>query len=189
MLENKGKSPYHHAPHAWRFAFCPPIPDSPQAATAIPPVKRKNNKGNTDHHISIITKALNSYNKANGDLDYEFVGGTRISTIDEFGSTYHHCNFLVFSPTTRTIHLFFAEFDANTQDERGVHAFCPILLRRKEFGICYGCGLVHPRTEDYVAGRSNIWTHYGEEEEDFDSRISVYSFSNMSTYFMFWSVF
>ncbi len=88
MLENKGKSPYHHAPHAWRFAFCPPIPDSPQAATAIPPVKRKNNKGNTDQHISIIKKALNSYNKANGDLDYEFVGGTSISTIDEFGSTY-----------------------------------------------------------------------------------------------------
>uniref|UniRef100_A0A0E0B9G0 DUF3615 domain-containing protein n=1 Tax=Oryza glumipatula TaxID=40148 RepID=A0A0E0B9G0_9ORYZ len=121
MLENNGKSPYHHAPHAWRFAFCPPISDSPQAATVIPPIKRKNYKDDLEHHISITKKALNSYNMANGDLDYEFAGGTRISTIAEFGSTYHHCNFLVFSPTTRTIHLFFAEFDANTQDERGVH--------------------------------------------------------------------
>ncbi|EEE50821.1 hypothetical protein OsJ_31225 [Oryza sativa Japonica Group] len=105
---------------------------------------------------------------ANDNLDYEFTGGMRISIIDEFGSTYHHCNFLVFSPTMRTIHLF-TEFDANTQDERGVHVFCPIFLCRKEFGICYGCGLMHPRTDDYVAGRTNIWTPYGEEEEeDFD---------------------
>ncbi|KAF0928403.1 hypothetical protein E2562_003221 [Oryza meyeriana var. granulata] len=136
MLVNKEKAGYQHAPHAWRFAYRPP--DYPQGATEQQPETPITDQDD-NYHINIMKIALNSYNKANGNLDFQFIkGGISISNIIEFGSAYYHYNFLALSPS-RDVKWFFVEVDADIQDEHGVRVCCSISLDDKEFGKCYGC--------------------------------------------------
>uniref|UniRef100_A0A0D9XJ37 DUF3615 domain-containing protein n=1 Tax=Leersia perrieri TaxID=77586 RepID=A0A0D9XJ37_9ORYZ len=183
ILANKEKAGYKHTPHAWRFDYCPPIPEPhPRAATEQQQQKNQisNEEDDNHHHINIMKSALNSYNKANGNLDFEFRRVQRISTIDEFGSSYYHYNFFVLSKTRLVAKLFFVEVDANIQEEHGVRVCCPLSVEDNEFGICYGCeenknsGLLHPNTGDYIAGRRDIWASMrryrpcADDDVDFD---------------------